>query len=152
MTASILIYDGECPLCCTARDWVLKRSPEGSIEPLACQSDDRKQRFPEMEEAFCMEAMQLVLPDGDILSGEKALPNLLSLLKGWKWLAAFLNWPMVRHTSPLIYRIIAKNRLAFSILISRKGEGRHSCSTDEICSVDSSDSENDSSPDGHASN
>jgi predicted DCC family thiol-disulfide oxidoreductase YuxK len=152
MTASVLIYDGECPLCCTARDWVLKKSPHGSIEALPCQSDERKNRFPQMEEAQCMEAMQLVLPDGDVLSGEKALPNLLSLLNGWKWLAGFLTWPLVRHTSPIVYRIIARNRLAFSILISRKGEGAHSCSTDDSCSIGSSEPDNESSLEGKRSN
>jgi len=138
MTASVLIYDGECPLCRTARDWVLEKSPSGSVEALACQSPERKQRFPNMEETQCMEAMQLVLPDGHILSGEKALPNLLALLKGWRWLASLLNWPLVRNVSPIIYRLIAKNRIALSILVSKKGEGDHSCSDDDACSIDDS--------------
>jgi predicted DCC family thiol-disulfide oxidoreductase YuxK len=66
----VLIYDGNCPICSGAASWIKDHGQKDSFEMLICQSDDVKKRYPLIEEAACMQAMHLVLPDGGILAGE----------------------------------------------------------------------------------
>ena len=118
--AATLIYDGSCPLCNAAREWVERNALAGRFEYLPCQSDERARRFPEMPEHECMEAMQLVTEDGQTFSGDRALPQILSRLRRWRWLANVLRVPPASWVSPSIYRLIARNRMAISALVERK--------------------------------
>ena len=133
MTAT-LIYDGECPLCEKAVAWVQKRARPQTLEYLTCQSPERAQRFPTMAEAQCMEAMQLVMPDGAVYSGDEALPVLLSMLRRWRWLAHLFRIPGITLLSPIGYRFIARNRHIFSIFVaSKRSPSDASCSPDSNC-------------------
>ena len=130
MTAT-LIYDGECPLCKKAVAWVQKRARPQTLDYLTCQSPERAQRFPDMVEAQCMEAMQLVMPDGAVYSGDEALPVLLSMLRRWRWLAHLFRLPGITLLSPIGYRFVARNRNIFSIFVAKKNSV-----TEEACSAD----------------
>ena len=127
-----VIYDGECPLCKRARAWLMAHALEGAFEFLPCQSDARKSRYGFMEERACMEAMQVVLPNGEVYAGDKALPHVLKRLKRWHWLAYLFRIPGVTWVSPVVYRCIARNRYALSTLISRKGD-ESECDSDPTC-------------------
>ena len=111
---AVVIYDGQCPMCAGAVAWVERHAVQGAFEFLACQSSDRARRFPELAEAACLEAMQLVLPDGRILAGAGALPEILGRLRGWRWLAAAFRLPGVGWAAPTIYRWVARHRHAIS--------------------------------------
>jgi len=129
--SATLIYDGECPLCRAARDWVAKRALPGRLEYLPCQADERAERFPGIPQSQCLEAMQLVTPEGTVYSGERALPELLSRLRGWRWVAWTLRRPPMSWVSGPIYGFIAKRRHAFTSVV---GEGHiRTCSTDRDC-------------------
>jgi hypothetical protein len=80
-----------------------------------------------------MEAMQLVYPDGRTYSGDAALPQLFLGLKRWRWMARVLRVPPVSLMSPIVYRWIARHRLAISALIARKPA--RSCPTNPADSV-----------------
>ena len=118
--SAALIYDGDCPLCCAARDWVARNALEGAFEFVPCQSEARAERFPTIPEERCMEAMQLVYPDGRQFSGDEALPHICRGLRRWRWLSRVLAFPPISLISPYVYRLVARNRQAFSILIARK--------------------------------
>jgi predicted DCC family thiol-disulfide oxidoreductase YuxK len=118
--SATLIYDGDCPLCCAARDWVDRNAVAGAFEFLKCQSDERAERFPEINFDQCMTAMQLVYPDGRHYSGDEALPQICLGLRKWRWMAKLLAVPPISTLSPYVYRYIARNRQTFSILIARK--------------------------------
>jgi predicted DCC family thiol-disulfide oxidoreductase YuxK len=120
----ILIYDGQCPICMKAVRWVKKRMLPGSIDLMACQSPERRKKYPDMPEAQCMEAMQFVLPDGRTTAGAEALPHILRRMRGWRWLARFLELPGIRHLSPRVYRWVARNRYTLSVIVTRKGSGQ----------------------------
>lgn len=109
----VLIYDGECTLCQTTKDWIEKNAVQGQIEFLPCQSEERKMRFPQIKEEACLQAMQVILPDGQILAGDKAFPEILSRLKRWRWLAHIFRLPGIRFFSPRIYAWVSKNRHKF---------------------------------------
>ncbi|MCP4640873.1 MAG: DUF393 domain-containing protein [bacterium] len=116
-----LVYDGTCPLCTGAAEWVSRRAFAGTIETLPCQDDRRASRFPNVSEAACSEAMQLALPDGTVYSGEQAFPHLLRLLRGWRWLAWVFRIPGVSLVSPYVYRWLARHRYALSAILGHDG-------------------------------
>jgi len=74
------------------------------------------------------------MPDGRSFSGEAALPHLLAMLRGWKWLAWAFRLPGVGLLSGPAYRFIARNRYVFSIVVARKElDSGQACPTDESC-------------------
>lgn len=111
---AVLIYDGACPVCTAAKAWIERRAVPGAFEFLTCQSPERSRRFPALSEAACLEAMQLVLPDGAILAGDRAIPQILVRLRGWRWLAAIFRVPGVTRLAPRAYTWIARHRYAIS--------------------------------------
>jgi predicted DCC family thiol-disulfide oxidoreductase YuxK len=122
---AVLIYDGECPMCAGAAAWIQRRALPGTFEFLACQSPERARRFPELAEATCLEAMQLVLPEGGILSGDLAIPKILARLRGWWWLAAAFRLPGVGRVAPQVYRWVARHRhvISHAIVPASRPEG-----------------------------
>lgn len=119
MNATI-IYDGDCPLCCVARDWIARNMLPGAFEFLPCQSEKRAEVFPDIAESRCMEAMHLVRADGHVYAGDAALPEICLGLRRWRWLAKLLRFPPVSLISPAAYRFLAKRRQMFSVLVARK--------------------------------
>jgi len=107
---AVLIYDGECPVCQKTVAWIRENMSKDAFEMLPCQSDDARKRFPTVEQAVCMQAMQLVLPGGDVLSGEKALPEIVKRLKRYGPAAALFDLPGSELLSRSFYRWFADNR------------------------------------------
>lgn len=111
---AVVIYDGACGLCQGSVGWVSRRARAGAFEFLPCQAVERRARYPALAEATCLEAIQLVLPDGRILGGAAALPEILRRLRGWRWAAALFRVPGARLLAPIAYRWIARNRYRIS--------------------------------------
>lgn len=117
---AVLIYDGECPICRGAADWVRRNAVTGAFDYLSCHSEELTRRFPAIERAACLQAMHLVLPDGTILVGEKAVPEILSRLRGrrHRFAAALFRVPGAEILSRVFYRWFAGRRYHISKLIS----------------------------------
>lgn len=111
---AVLIYDGECPVCRKAVEWVMNRSLPNAFELLSCHSEALRIRFPSIDKADCLQAMHLVLRDGAILAGERAVPEILRRLRGYRWAAALFRLPGVEICSGVFYRWFAKNRFHIS--------------------------------------
>jgi predicted DCC family thiol-disulfide oxidoreductase YuxK len=84
---------------------------------LPCQSMDRKKRYPEMKESTCMQAMQLVLPDGTVLAGEEALPEIVRRLKRYSAAAPLFSLPGSKLVARLFYRWFAERRYRIANLL-----------------------------------
>lgn len=112
-----VIYDGSCPVCVAARAWIERRAVHGAFEFLACQDAERPRRFPMVSEAACMEAMQLVLPDGRVLAGDRAIPEMLRRLRRWRWLGGLFALPGAAGLAAGVYAWIARNRYAISMAL-----------------------------------
>lgn len=108
--AAVIVYDGECPVCRKAVDRVRSRAEPGAFEFLSCHSGDLPLRFPSIERSACLQAMHLVLPDGTILSGADALPEIFTRLRRCGWFARLLGLPGARPLSRLLYRGFAGRR------------------------------------------
>lgn len=120
---AVLIYDGNCPVCGKTVAWIKGNEKKGEFEMLPCQSETMKQRFPSIERAVCMQAMQLVLPDGAVLSGEKALPEILKRLRRYSPAAALFKLPGSEILSRAFYRWFANRRYHIAkLLFPKKGK------------------------------
>lgn len=128
--AATLIYDGDCPLCRAAVEWVHARKT-APIETLPCQSPSRADRFPDLTENECMESVQFVLEDGTRHSGADSLPHILLRVRGWRWLARVLRLPVISWASPSVYKFISHNRHTISLLVHEK----HRNCSDDACDV-----------------
>ena len=116
---AVVIYDGACALCQGGITWISRRAVRGELEFLPCQSSERRARFPWMAEARCMEAIQLVLPDGRVFAAAAAIPEILRHLRGWRWLAALFRLPGACVLAPPVYAWVARHRYQISCLLGR---------------------------------
>jgi predicted DCC family thiol-disulfide oxidoreductase YuxK len=122
----VLIYDGECSMCRASALWLMRRALAGgarNLEILPCRSPVRRERYPFIADETCMVAMQLVLPDGRVLAGADAAPEILRRIPRWRWLAALFALPGARPVARRVYAWIARNRMRLSCGL--RG-GRHS--------------------------
>ena len=107
---AVLIYDGACPVCRKTVAWIRENMRKDAFEMIPCQSAEARTRFPSVEQAVCMQAMQLILPGGEALSGEKALPEIVKRLKRYSPAAALFDLPGSEILSRSFYRWFADNR------------------------------------------
>jgi predicted DCC family thiol-disulfide oxidoreductase YuxK len=105
-----LIYDGTCPICSSTMAWIEENEKEGSFEMLPCQSETLDVRFPSVERTACMRAMHLVLPDGTVLAGEKALPEIFKRLRRYRPAAVLFKLPGAEMLGRVFYRWFADRR------------------------------------------
>jgi predicted DCC family thiol-disulfide oxidoreductase YuxK len=121
MGQAVLIYDGDCSMCRAGALWLMRRAlSRGQLEILPCRSGVRITRFPNISEEACLTAMQLVLPDGRVLAGADAVPELLRRVRGWGWVAAVFSLPGVRPIARRVYAWIAQNRMRISCAVARE--------------------------------
>lgn len=105
---ALLLWDGECAFCEWCVGWAEARDSEKKIRALPYQ----KAPSPPMTDALrarCQRAVQLVLPDGRILSAGRAVLGVISLL-GWRRTAATLSSPPLVWAVEGVYWFIARNR------------------------------------------
>ena len=122
---AVLIYDGNCPICSNTVSWIKEHERKDAFEMLPCQSEDRKKRYSFMEEATCMQAMQLVLPGGDVLAGENALPEILKRLKRYRAAAGLFKLPGSNTIARAFYRWFAKHRYHIAKVLFRHENDPH---------------------------
>ena len=119
-TPAVLIYDGDCAMCRGSALWLMRLAMSGGqLEILPARSAPRRLRFPHLTDEACMTAMQLVLPDGRVLAGADAMPELLRRIPRWRRLAALFDVPGMRPLGRVVYAWIARNRMQISCAIER---------------------------------
>jgi predicted DCC family thiol-disulfide oxidoreductase YuxK len=120
---AVLIYDGQCPVCSKAVGWIRENAKKGAFQMLPCRSEAVKKRYPFIKEDRCMRAMQLVLQDGRVLEGEKALPEIVKRLRGMGGAAGLLALPGAEALSRAFYRWFADRRYHIAeVLFPEKGK------------------------------
>ena len=120
-----LIYDGTCPICSGTVEWIEENEQEGTFEMLPCQSDSLGKRYPDIDFNECMRAMHLVLPDGRVLAGEQALPEIFTRLRRYRAVALAFKLPGAETLSRILYQWFALRRYSIARILF-PGSERHS--------------------------
>lgn len=105
-----LVYDGLCPLCTRSVRWVQFFDRANRVEPVDFNNVDPGTVHPSLDHERCMEAMQLVTPDGDVYAGYYAFRKLTCRLPLLWPLAVLLAIPGVAFVGVRVYRFIAAHR------------------------------------------
>ena len=111
--ACLLIYDGQCRLCVTAKKGLERLETHADATPIRMvpyQSEEAKQALKESYRPGRPHAAFLVRPNGEIARGLDAFLSLLPGLKGGRVLAAFLSFPLVKPLGYLLYWFVARYR------------------------------------------
>lgn len=108
-----MLYDGDCAFC---KHWVEKwRNQTGNVVRYAPYQSELT-NFPQLSEAACKQAVQLILPDGTVFSGAKAVFKALALNGKTEWLNIYEKIPFLGGLFEWSYQIVAHNRTTFSKL------------------------------------
>ena len=109
----LLIYDGQCRLCVTAKKGLERLEPHAAAAPIRMipyQSEEAKQALRESYRPGRPNAAFLVRPNGEIARGFDAFLSLLPGLKGGRALVVLLNLPLVKPLGYLLYWFVARYR------------------------------------------
>src|SRR5262245_947820 len=111
--ACLLVYDGQCRLCVTAKQGIERLETRKDATPIRMvpyQSEEAKQALGESYRPGRPNVAFLVRPNGDIAHGLDAFLALLPGLKGGRVLSALLSLPLVKPFGYLLYWVIARYR------------------------------------------
>ncbi|MGH7520133.1 MAG: thiol-disulfide oxidoreductase DCC family protein [Gemmatimonadales bacterium] len=104
-----LIFDGECGICQQAVAILKRWDREHTLRHVPFQDGAAVARFGIALPALAA-AMHLILPDGRVYTGADAVPQLLRLFPGTRWLAPLFRIPGVLPLGRRIYAWIAARR------------------------------------------
>lgn len=104
-----LIYDGECGICQQAVALLKRWDREQVLRFVPFQDQRRVAEFGIALPALAA-AMHLILPDGRVYAGADAVPELLRLFPGKRWLAPVFRIPGVLPLARRVYAWIAMRR------------------------------------------
>ena len=94
-----LVYDGDCGMCTSAAARVRRWDRAHRIDVIPFQDQARLARFGVATPAYAA-SMHLLLPDGRVFAGADAVPPLVRLLPGKRW----LGWPWLVPGVPYLAR------------------------------------------------
>ena len=107
----MLVFDGDCAFC---RIWIefWKRLTGGQIAYAPYQ--EVAERFPQIPPENFQRAVQLILPDGEVLSAAHAVVRSLEPVPEYAWMFwAYGHIPGFAGLSEFLYRLIAAHRSFF---------------------------------------
>lgn len=106
----LILYDGNCALCCAKKDFLVRRDPRKQLDFADIRSADfHRLEIPVSQEALEKE-IHCLLPDGRILRAMDVIRAAYVKI-GIGWLAAPTGWPLLRPIFDRLYQLVARNRL-----------------------------------------
>jgi len=103
-----MLWDGDCAFC---RDWILRWQKITGGRVTYRPYQEALADFPQVGEEECRNAVQLVLPDGRVLSGAHAVLESLAIGGRHRWmLRCYVRSRGFRHLTEAMYRFVARNR------------------------------------------
>ena len=109
----LLIYDGQCRLCVTAKQGFerLETNTAGDdLRMITYQSEEAKDILGPRYRPGRPDVAFLVRSDGVIVQGLDAFLHLLSGLKGGHFLTGLFRIPLIKPLGRLLYRLVARYR------------------------------------------
>ena len=111
----LLIYDGQCRLCVTAKKGLERLETQMDATPIRMvpyQSEEAKQALGEVYRPGRPDVAFLIRSNGEIASGLDAFLALLPGLKGGRVLSGLFSIPLVKPIGYLLYWCVARCRYA----------------------------------------
>ncbi len=109
----LLVYDGQCRLCVSAKTGLERLTAHVEASPVRMipyQSEEAKRALGESYRPGRPNVAFLVRPHGEISQGLDAFLALLPGLKGGRVLSVFLSFPLVKPLGYLLYWFVARYR------------------------------------------
>ena len=106
----ILIYDGQCRLCVTAKQGIERIETEPGVRFVSYQSEEAARCLAADYRPGRPDAAFLIERDGTIKKGLDAFVPLLPGLRGGWLLLALWKVPALRPLAYAMYHVIARNR------------------------------------------
>jgi len=107
--ALAVLYDEDCGICVKTAGWIRRLDPSGKTDCIAALSEEREQRFPDLDPVRLMEAMHCVDESGKVFIGHEGCREILKRLPlfpiSWLWYLPGWNWLADKG-----YRWVADNR------------------------------------------
>jgi predicted DCC family thiol-disulfide oxidoreductase YuxK len=129
VTRDVLIYDSSCPVCSGAVRWIQDNAITGAFDVVPCHAVQNGVPNLGIKREDCLQAIHLVLPDGRILSGEKALPEIVARLRKYHLARVLFKLPGAATVSRIAYRWFAVRRYRIAAMLSHMsvsgGRRRH---------------------------
>ena len=111
--ACLLVYDGQCRLCVTAKRGLERLGTHADATPIRMvpyQSEEAKQALGKSYRPGRPNVAFMVSPNGEIARGLDAFLTLLPGLKGGRVLSVLLSLPLVKPFGYLLYWFVARYR------------------------------------------
>jgi lipase maturation factor 1 len=107
----LVIYDARCGFC---RIWIEYWKALTGDRVVYAPSQEVGGQYPQIPPRNFGESVQLVLPEGEVLSGARAVFTTLTYAPGRAWmLRAYENVPGIAPATEAAYRFIARHRTLF---------------------------------------
>jgi predicted DCC family thiol-disulfide oxidoreductase YuxK len=107
----LVLYDGHCGFC---RIWIQYWNQLTGNRVDYTPSQEAGERFPQIPREDFGQAVQLVMPEEDVISGARAVFTTLTFVPGMAWLLWLYNHlPGFAGVSEAAYRMIAAHRTFF---------------------------------------
>jgi predicted DCC family thiol-disulfide oxidoreductase YuxK len=120
----LLIYDGQCRLCVTAKKGLERFKTHADAAPIRMvpyQSEEAKQALGERYRPGRPNVAFLVRPNGEMAWGLDAFLALLPGLKGGWVLSVFFGLPLMKPLGYLLYWFVARYRYSIFGTVSLAG-------------------------------
>jgi len=114
----VLIYDSACPVCSGAVRWIQDNAIRGAFDAVPCHAVQNGVPNLGIKREDCLQAIHLVLPDGRILAGEKALPEIVARLRKYRLAGVLFKLPGAATVFRIVYRWFAVRRYRIAAMLS----------------------------------
>jgi predicted DCC family thiol-disulfide oxidoreductase YuxK len=107
-----MLFDGDCGFC---RYWIeqWQRITRDKVQYRSFQ--EALIQFPHLTEKECMESVRLILPDGSISSGARAVFKAFAIADRFVWLLKCYDCvPLFGRVAEWGYRLVAAHRIFLS--------------------------------------
>ena len=110
-------YDGGCGMCRRFMRWYREQEHAVEVVILAYDSDEARERFPEIGDHEPSKLMVTRTDDGAVFRGAESWALCLWAIQKYRWLARRMTSPVMLPLAQKICVLIAANRLKISKLL-----------------------------------
>ena len=113
-----ILYDAECGLCTSTKDWISRQTPLVGLQFVATGSPETHRRFPQLRAG----ELAVVSNTGEVWLGDHAWIVCLWALRDYRGLAFRLTSPLLSLLAREAFAVVSKNRLAVSSMLRLRNE------------------------------